>query len=55
MTTTNDQPDPEAFLKALLAINPEDAKEVREVADTKAKPDASRAEPTVKPRDQADS
>lgn len=32
--------EPEAFLRALLAVSAEDAEEVREVADTKAKPDA---------------
>jgi len=36
--------DPEDFIKSLLAVTPEDAAKVREIADTKAKPDAKRAE-----------
>jgi len=36
-----DAPDPEEFLRALLAIKPEDAKEVPEDADEKADPDAA--------------
>jgi hypothetical protein len=34
-------PNPEDFLRALLAVTPEDAAEVREVADVKAKPEAA--------------
>ena len=37
-TTDPPDPDPEEFLRALLAIKPEDAKEVREEADEKARP-----------------
>ena len=32
----------EEFLRALLAVSPEDAKAVRKNADTKAKPDAAK-------------
>lgn len=39
---TATEPDPEELLRALLAVSPEDAAEVREVADTKAKPDAAK-------------
>jgi len=39
---TNPEIDPEAFLRALLAVSPDDAAEVREVADVKAKPDAAK-------------
>ncbi|CAN5171118.1 hypothetical protein BH11ACT4_BH11ACT4_09480 [soil metagenome] len=38
MTTTPPEIDPEDFLAALLAVSPEDAEQVREIADTKAKP-----------------
>jgi hypothetical protein len=37
---------PEEFLAALLAIKSEDAKDVREKADVKAKPDARRPKRT---------
>ena len=39
---TNPEIDPEAFLRALLAVSADDAAEVREVADVKAKPDAAK-------------
>jgi|GEM_PF-5607784 len=37
-----EQPDPEDILRAILHIDPKEAAEVRENADTKAKPDAAK-------------
>ena len=38
MSEPERDPDPEEFLRALLAIKPEDAKEVRDQAGEKAEP-----------------
>jgi len=37
----NSKISPESFVRALLAVSPEDAAEVREIADVKAKPSAN--------------
>ncbi|GAA3733022.1 hypothetical protein GCM10022239_06670 [Leifsonia bigeumensis] len=44
MSDKRDKPgvNPKDFLRALLNVSREDAAEVREVADVKAKPDAQR-------------
>lgn len=43
--TKKPEPTPDEVLRALLAISPEDAAEVREVADVKAKPDVQKENP----------